>query len=104
MITVRIGSSERTLDQADTAWLVQQIKRREENDEAICIQVLIQNDDLNMVLSTANCSRNGTSNRPPTDQEQEIFDLWKKHRLNESDINKGKIISFLNQLRQVLSY
>ena len=102
MITIRIGSSERTFEQADTAWVVQQINRRKQDGQVICVQVIIHNDYLNMSLSTPNCSGAGGSGRPPNNEEQEIFDLWKKRGLNEEGFSVGDLISFLNQLKGVV--
>ena len=99
MITIRIGSSERTFEQADTAWVVQQVNRRKKDGQVICVQVIIDNDYLNMILSTPNCSRTGVSGRPPNNEEQEIFDLWEKRGLNEEGFSVRDLTSFLNQLK-----
>jgi hypothetical protein len=61
--------------------------------------VNINNDRLNMALSSAGCPQSATGGRPPSRQEKEIFDLWEKRGLNGENFHGGNLIAFLKQLK-----
>lgn len=99
MITVRIGSSERDLRSASESWINQQINRRREDEQSVCVRVIIREGSINIALSTQSCPGNGGGTRPPNAQEQEIFKLWDKLGLNKEDFHGGNVVAFLKQLR-----
>jgi len=35
-------------------------------------------------------------------QEEKIYDLWEKHRLDEADFSGGNLVAFLKQLSNLL--
>jgi len=101
VITVRIGDSERELSSVNESWIIEQISKRKKDEVAVWVQVIIEESPyLNMILSTPGCPRGRGSARPPNPREQEIFDLWDKHRLNTNDFSGGSLISFLKQIRR----
>lgn len=102
MITIKIGSDEVTLEQADEGWINQQINRRRRESVAVCVQVNIQEPDVRMTLSTPTCSVNGGGGRAPNQRERRIFDLWNERGLNQQDFMSGAVIAFLHQLRRLL--
>ena len=102
MITIRIGSNERSYSDADAGWINQQINRRRHDGQLVCAQVVIDAAGVNMVLSTLACARSGGGGRPPNSRESSIFDLWNKRGLNSNDFNGGQLIAFLKQLPQFL--
>jgi hypothetical protein len=63
MITIKIGSEEVTIEQADEGWINQQINRRRREGLAVCVQVNIQEPDVRMTLSTPTCSGNRVGGR-----------------------------------------
>lgn len=99
MITVRIGINERDLHKASESWINQQINRRREDGQSVCVQVIIREGEINISLSTPDCPGGGGGTRPPSAQEQEIFDLWDKRGLNKDDFHGGNLVAFLKQMR-----
>lgn len=99
MITVRIGSRERDLRSASESWINQQINRRREDEQSVCVRVIIREKSINIALSTQSCPGSGGGTRPPNAQEQEIFKLWDKLGLNKEDFHGGNVVAFLKQLR-----
>ena len=96
MIKVKIGNEER--DGLDEGWIAQQITRRRRAGEAVCVQVRIEGDGLNLVLNTPGCPTGVSGGRPPNHLEREVFDLWNRHGLNEPDFSPGNVIAFLKQI------
>ncbi len=100
MITVRIGDSERELHSANESWIIEQISRRREDGQSVCVRVIISEGlDINIILSTPGCPNAGASSRRPNSKEKEIFDLWDRHGLHKNDFSGGHLISFLKQIR-----
>jgi hypothetical protein len=56
-----------------------------------------------MRLSTPACAVNGGGGRAPNPEEKAIFDLWKKHGLNQMDFSGGNVIAFFKQLKNILN-
>jgi len=105
LIKIRIGSNERQFDDVydiDESWINQQINKRKEHKEKICIRVYIKNELIDVLLTTPACGRGGGSSRRPNSRETEIFNLWKIRGLNEEIISGGKLIAFLKQLRKII--
>jgi len=76
MIRVEIGTSERTIENADPNWINEQISRRRRDGQAVCARVRIADSRANVILTTPACGPAGGGNRPPNAQESEIFALW----------------------------
>ncbi len=52
MIRVRIGETEKDLQNVDESWINQQINRRRADGISVCVRVIIKDRDLDMALST----------------------------------------------------
>ena len=102
MNRILIGTNERSLADVAESWVNEHISQRRKDGQTICVQVFLDEDGLNMVLSTPACSSGGGGGRRPTAREQEIVDLWHKHRLTESNFSSGNVIAFLKQVRHLL--
>jgi hypothetical protein len=102
VITIKIGASEQSYENADENWINQQINRRRRDSLLVCVQVAINNGYINMILSTPNCNGVGGGGRRPNVQEQRIFDLWDKQGLNKPEFHGGNLIAFLKQLRRII--
>lgn len=94
MIRVLIGSSERSLPDATESWISEQVDRRRQDGDAICVQVVIQHAGLNLRLSTPGCGSSGGS-RPPRPEERHILDLWDRHNLSAERFQKRDLVGFL---------
>ena len=101
-IRIRIDEVEHDLEQADEHWVISQIEQRKRDNGQVCVQILINEGGLNMRLLSADCNVGGEGGRPPTNQEQEIFDLWDQHVLRGQDIVGGQVVAFLKQLRRIV--
>jgi|GEM_PF-442332 hypothetical protein len=101
VITVKIGALEREVENADPTWINQQINGLRRDGHAVCVVVKIHEGPIQMTLATPTCAVSG-GGRPPNTLEQKIFDLWRKHHLDQLDINGGFVVSFLNELKRVV--
>lgn len=102
MITVKIGALERSLENADPSWINQQVNGLKRDGHTICVLVKINEGPIQMTLATPTCAVGGGGGRPPNALEQRIFDLWRKHHLDQIDITGGFVVSFLNELKRVM--
>ncbi len=96
MITVQIGDEERDIADAPPSWIKEQIARRRSNSDPVCVQIHIQKGQLDTRLITPDCPSG--KGRAPSPLEREIFDLWTKHRLNQSDFTGENLLHFLREV------
>lgn len=99
MIRVMIGDSERELSNISERWINEQINRRKRDGLSICVRVIINEDRLNLSLTTSGCPQTATRGRSPNKFESEVFELWDKKGLNMDDFSGGNLIAFLKQLK-----
>jgi hypothetical protein len=71
MITIKIGTSEQSFQNADENWINQQINGRRRDGQSVCVRVVINESSINMALSTPNCAGGGGGGRPPTSRSSE---------------------------------
>ena len=102
MITITIGSSSRTIQEADESWINQNVNGRRRDGVAVCVQVRLQDNGADMVLTTPACPSGIGGGRPPNTLEQRIFDLWNKLGLNTPGFSGGNVVAFLHQLKKVI--
>ena len=102
MSTIRIGTDERPLGQADPQWITQEIVGRRKDGLPDCVIVTIKTTDLSMHLATPACARGGVGGRPPTPREQAVFALWRKHGLDDVEFSPGAVVAFVKQVAAYL--
>jgi hypothetical protein len=102
MVTIKIGSGEQQLESLDEGWLMQQINRRRQDRDSVCLIVEIDESPINLIFATKGCARGGGSSRAFTAQEQRVIELWNKHHLDEAEFQGGELIAFLKQLRRMV--
>ena len=103
MITIQIGGSgERRLEEADESWINQQINRRRDEGQPVCVRVTITTTSLNLTLTTPGCAGTGGGGRAPNQREQQVFELWQKRGLNTADFSGGNLVAFLKQLERLI--
>jgi hypothetical protein len=103
MIKIRINGEERQYDAGIEPWINQQINRRRADNQIVCTEVTIHHDPLNMLLRTPGCETGASGRgggRPPSPQEQSIYDLWGSLGLNDARYTGGQLVAFLKQLRR----
>lgn len=100
MINIKICDDERSIEQIDAHWINQQINQRRREGQSVCVRVHIQENGVDLLLSTPTCANSGSSvGRPPNYQETEIINLWNLRGLNQIDFSGGNLIAFLEQFR-----
>ena len=98
-ILIKIGAVEKDITEADPNWINEQIDRRRADGAAVCVQVTIIRDSVDLRLSASDCPQFGGSTRPLRTQEDEIFSLWNKLHLSDKDFSGGNLVAFLRQIR-----
>ncbi len=93
-----IGTEEHNLCEIDESWIAQQIVRRKQDDAPVCVLVKIESNGQTMTLPSGDCPGGGGGKWTPSPQQQEIINLWNKHKLGESDIRPGNLVAFLKQV------
>ena len=83
MIWVKIGSSERRIQDVDPSWIHEQVNRHRQDNEPVCVEICVDHDQVNGRLSTPERKGRRSLGRPPNTQEAEIFKLWNR---NSGDI------------------
>ena len=103
MSTIQIGGNQRPLHEAEPQWINQQINARRREGQPVCVQINISGAGANLRLATPTCvSAGGGGGRRPNRLESEIFELWERMGLNESDFPGGKVVAFIKQLEGLL--
>lgn len=103
MIKIKIGEAEGELGSIEESWINQQINRRRADGLSVCVRVVVQEGDLDLILATPTCGASGGgSGRLPRPREKMVFDLWNQRGLNETDFTGGNLIAFLKQLKHLL--
>jgi len=102
-VVVKIGNQEHDLAQADRHWVISQIKDQQNDNGGVCVQIVINDGDVNLRLCSGACpSTGGGGGRRPNAKEQEIFDLWNRSGGKASHLGGGEIVAFLTQLQRIL--
>ena len=102
MVRIQIGDAERDINNVDENWIIQQINRRRSDGLEVCVRVVVNSGELNMVLSTPTSGGQSRGGRAPYPHEKVIFDLWNHRGLNTMNFNGGNVMAFLKQLRRYL--
>ena len=96
MITVKIGTDERDMTEGiDEQWINQQIARRREDGEQVCVRITIHEGEVNVNLATPTCTGGSVGGRRPNGAELEIIELWNRRGLNEVQFTGGNLVAFL---------
>lgn len=101
MVTIRIGTDSRSLEDADESWLAQQVDRRHAEGQPVCIDVAIRTPTMDIRLATPACGTGG-GGRPPRPEEAEVLELWTKAKLTSDDFSGGNLVEFVKRLRRYL--
>ena len=103
MVTVSIDGVARSLAEATQGgWITEQFDRRGRDGRIPCVEVTISEANRNLHLATPTCSRSSPGGRPLTAEEEDVIELWRKHRLTELHFTPGNIQAFLRRLSQLL--
>ena len=97
-IQVKIGDVEKDIAQADPNWINEQINRRRADGVAVCVQVTIVRDSVNLRLATVDCPHLMGGAAVFSAEEKEVISLWEKLHLREKDFTGGNLVAFLKQI------
>ena len=97
-IRVQIGDNEREITAVDSGWVIEQMTRRQDAGESICVRVLVQTNGMNIALSSVDCPRVNLERRQTRQEENNIFDLWDSMNLNTESCTADKLLRFLYQI------
>lgn len=101
MSTIRIGTDERDLRDADPQWITQEIQGRRKDGQSVCVVIQIRTSDLSMTLATPGCGGGG-GGRLPNRREREVFDLWEELGLGEMGFDPGRVVAFVKRVSRYL--
>jgi hypothetical protein len=75
MVTVQIGDGP-VMKQSEISegWIDQQINRRRQDDQAVCVKVTIKSSTVDMLLVTSDCPTIHQSRQVPTAVQKRIWD------------------------------
>lgn len=104
MSTIRIGNDQRELREADPQWITQGINGRRRDGQAVCVTVRIDEPGATLSLCTPACrvGGGGGGGRAPNAREAAIFELWNKRGLNDSEVEPGEVVAFVQQVLRLL--
>jgi hypothetical protein len=100
MDTVKIGSQERSLNDADPHWVEQQINGLRRDGEAVTVVVRIQVGYRELCFVSP--PSGGASRTQYSAAQNAVIALWSKCGMNGASISPGDLISFLKQLPHYL--
>jgi len=105
MVTIEIDGAQATLEEAVAGgWITEQLRRRRDDHRDPCVRVNISAPGVQIALKTRTCGSRpgGGGGRRANAEEQEIFDLWSHHKLDQIDFSSGNLQAFLRRLSQML--
>lgn len=104
MVRIKIGESERELDNADAQWVNEQVRGYQRTHGTLpCVRVTVDEDQAHINLITMNCPRSGGGGGVPQwrPAEAEVLELWKRHHLDAPAWAHGNLLAFVQQLRRL---
>ncbi|HEY6220091.1 MAG TPA: hypothetical protein VIV65_08535 [Gemmatimonadaceae bacterium] len=102
MITISIGSSTHSIQEADDNWINQNVNGRRRDGVTVCVQVRVQENTADVALATPGCQSGFGGGRPPNALEQRIIELWNKLGLNTPGFTGGNVVAFVHQLKRLM--
>lgn len=102
MVNFKVGGEEKNWIDVDERWLCSQIAGRRRDHLPDCVQVRIEDDEVDLFLTTPGCSSGVGGSRPLRGREERIIELWRKLHLNQAGFSCGNVHAFLVQLQRIL--
>lgn len=99
MVTVRIGSETRAIEDAHPSWINEQITRRQRDGSQTCVEVVINLGGINLRLATPACGGGG-GGRPPNSNERELVNEWNQRGFSSGQFSGGDLVAFLRHVRK----
>jgi hypothetical protein len=102
MNSISIGGIERSLGDADAAWIRRQIDERLRSGQLPCVRVMIQTTSLHISLQTPNCGAGGGGGRAPNTDERKILDLWNMEGLSNPMFTARQVVDFVGRVKHLI--
>lgn len=99
MIEIEINGQKYNASEVTPGFLNEQIRRRHSDGMSVCIRIRINKSNVDIALSCGECGGGAGGGRQLTNEEREIFDLWSKFGCNGGQLNPGKLVAFINQIK-----
>lgn len=103
MVTIKIGNEQRSTKDNYESWLNDQIRNRRKSGQSLSVEVNIECDARLLLVAADHDLGGGGSSRSYSYTETQILDLWLEKGLTEKGFKTGNLISFLKQLRKLIS-
>lgn len=103
-IRIQINGITQDLSNLSESWLHDQIHASQHDGSSLCVRVFVEADDVDIVLSSEGCQRFAGGGRQTTSKEDYLLSLWEHHGLKDSNINSGRLLAFLRQLRREVTH
>jgi hypothetical protein len=102
LITVSIGTSTASEEQATPGWIAEQLRRQRADGTSVCVQVVIQTDEVRLTLISRECPSAGVAVPERSERERHIIEIWRRHVYNQPEIAPGELAAFLQRLSREL--
>lgn len=95
-ITVRINGMSRQGGDVTPQWITESIRTARQAGP-VCVTVTLAGPLVNLTLATPGCAggRGGRTLDELSEAERELFDLWRRHRLDQLEFPPGGVVAFL---------
>lgn len=99
MIEIEINGQKYDALEVNEGFLIEQVRKRQNDGKSVCILVRINQSGIELTFSCGNCGGGGEGGRPLSKEEQQVVRLWEKLGCGGSEINPGKLIAFIKQVK-----
>ena len=101
VLTVNINGQAR--DGVDESWITQRMEGLRQDNESICVNVLVKAAVIDLRLTAGNCPQGGGGGRAPNSQEQEVLKIGNVCGLGSTGtFPPGKLIECLKRISRSL--
>lgn len=87
--------------ESHVGWVHEQIRRRQDDDQTVCIIVRVKSQDMELAFGTGACGGGGGRKRL-NQKEKDALKLWQESGLSEQIIDSGRLVAFLQRLKTIL--
>lgn len=102
MISIKIAEVKRDVKDLADSWIHEQIRQRQAEGMQVCVRVFVKTGNVDLMLSSAGCSKVSGEGRQATEQENRIMLLWSKFDLDSSPVHSGRLVAFLSQVKDLV--
>jgi len=101
--TLRIGTETRNFAEVSESWNIQQIRRRRNDAQPVCVELFVNTAQVNVRLATAGCGAASGGGGAPNRLEAKVISLWSKSHIDHGDLAPGKLVALYKRVRQLIN-